>query len=117
MMRSCLPSAAVWRRSRAPRPARRPRADRGPGRDGAGADGAGAAATTPPAQAAQGERAAAREFSFAAYRLRVAVLGLTAAEDKITIAARRMRALGVIAGAARRFTGDGMFRGIGLSLF
>jgi hypothetical protein len=43
--------------------------------------------------------------------------GLTAAEDKITIAARRMHALGVSAGAAQRFTGDGMFRGVGLSLF
>jgi len=43
--------------------------------------------------------------------------GLNAAEDKITIAARRMRALGVSAGAARRFTGDGMFRGVGLGLF
>jgi len=43
--------------------------------------------------------------------------GLNAAEDKITIAARRMRALGVSAGAARRFTGDGVFRGVGLALF
>ena len=43
--------------------------------------------------------------------------GLNAAEDKITIASRRMQTLGVSAGAARRFTGDGMFRGVGLGLF
>lgn len=43
--------------------------------------------------------------------------GLDAAEGKITLAARRMRRLGVSAGAAARFTGDGMFRGVGLSLF
>lgn len=43
--------------------------------------------------------------------------GLRAAEDKITIAARRMRTLGVSTGAARRFTGAGMFDGIGLELF
>jgi len=43
--------------------------------------------------------------------------GLNAAEDKITIASRRMQALGVSVGAARRFTGDGMFRGVGLGPF
>jgi hypothetical protein len=43
--------------------------------------------------------------------------GLNAAEGKIKLAARRMRALGVSDGAAARFTGDGMFRGVGLSLF
>jgi hypothetical protein len=35
-----------------------------------------------------------------------------AAEGKIAVAARRMRQLGVSAGAARRFTGKGMFRGV-----
>ena len=43
--------------------------------------------------------------------------GLNAAEDKITGAARRMRALGVGESAARRFTGDGMFKGVPLELF
>jgi hypothetical protein len=43
--------------------------------------------------------------------------GLNAAEDKITLAARRMQQLGVSAGAAHRFTGDGMFGGVGLGLF
>jgi len=43
--------------------------------------------------------------------------GLNAAEDKITIASRRMQTLGVSAGAARRFAGEGMFRGVGLGLF
>ena len=43
--------------------------------------------------------------------------GLNAAEDKITIASRRMQTLGVSTGAARRFTGEGMFRGVGLGLF
>ena len=43
--------------------------------------------------------------------------GLDAAEDNITIASRRMQTLGVSAGAARRFTGEGMFRGVGLGLF
>jgi hypothetical protein len=37
-----------------------------------------------------------------------------AAEGKVAIAARRMRRLGVSAGAARRFTGKGMFRGVGV---
>jgi hypothetical protein len=35
--------------------------------------------------------------------------GIVAADDKLARAARRMHALGVSAGAARRFTGDGMF--------
>jgi hypothetical protein len=35
--------------------------------------------------------------------------GLLAAEDKLKIAARRMQRLGVSAGTALRFTGDGMF--------
>jgi hypothetical protein len=43
--------------------------------------------------------------------------GLIAAEDKLARAARRMRALGVGAGAARRFTGDGMFADVPLETF
>jgi hypothetical protein len=43
--------------------------------------------------------------------------GLIAAEDKLAAAARRMRALGVSAGAARRFTGDGMFADVPLDTF
>ena len=43
--------------------------------------------------------------------------GLLAAEDKLARAARRMRALGVSAGAARRFTGDGMFADVPLDTF
>jgi hypothetical protein len=43
--------------------------------------------------------------------------GLIAAEDKLAQAARRMRALGVGAGAARRFTGDGMFANVPLDTF
>ena len=43
--------------------------------------------------------------------------GLNAAEDKITLAARRMQQLGVSAGTAQRFTGDRMFQGVALSLF
>jgi hypothetical protein len=39
-----------------------------------------------------------------------------AAEGKIAVAARRMRQLGVSAGAARRFTGKGMFRGVAVDL-
>jgi hypothetical protein len=35
--------------------------------------------------------------------------GMLAADDKLKIAARRMQRLGVGAGTARRFTGDGMF--------
>jgi hypothetical protein len=36
-----------------------------------------------------------------------------AAEGKLAVAARRMGRLGVSAGAARRFTGKGMFAGVG----
>jgi hypothetical protein len=43
--------------------------------------------------------------------------GLNAAEDKITLAARRMQQLGVSAGTAQRFTGDRIFQGVALSLF
>jgi len=43
--------------------------------------------------------------------------GLLAAEDKLTLAARRMRALGVSASAARRFTGDGMFADVPIDTF
>jgi hypothetical protein len=43
--------------------------------------------------------------------------GLLAAEDKLTLAARRMRALGVSASAARRFTGDGMFADVAIDTF
>jgi hypothetical protein len=43
--------------------------------------------------------------------------GLDAAEDKITLASRRMHALGVSTGASARFTGDGMFDGLALALF
>jgi hypothetical protein len=39
-----------------------------------------------------------------------------AAPGKIAVAARRMRSLGVGVGAARRFTGRAMFRGVGLGL-
>jgi len=42
--------------------------------------------------------------------------GLNAAEGKLGAAARRMQALGVSAGAAHRFTGDGVFKGVPLSL-
>ena len=42
--------------------------------------------------------------------------GLNAAEGKIAKAARRMQELGVSAGTAHRFTGDGMFRDVPLSL-
>jgi hypothetical protein len=38
--------------------------------------------------------------------------GIIAAEDKLARAARRMHDLGVSAGAALRFTGDGMFAGV-----
>jgi len=43
--------------------------------------------------------------------------GLLAAEDKLALAARRMRALGVSTGAARRFTGDGMFADVPIDTF
>jgi hypothetical protein len=43
--------------------------------------------------------------------------GLLAAEDKLTLAARRMRALGVSASAARRFIGDGMFADVPIDTF
>ncbi len=43
--------------------------------------------------------------------------GLNAAEDKITLAARRMQQLGVSPGTAQRFTGDRLFHGVALSLF
>jgi hypothetical protein len=43
--------------------------------------------------------------------------GLLAAEDKLARAAKRMRALGVSASAARRFTGDGMFADVPLDTF
>lgn len=39
-----------------------------------------------------------------------------AAEGKIAVAARRMRRLGMRAGAARRFTGKGIFRGVAVDL-
>jgi hypothetical protein len=39
-----------------------------------------------------------------------------AAEGKIAVAARRMRRLGVSAGAAQRFTGKAMFRGVAVDL-
>jgi hypothetical protein len=39
-----------------------------------------------------------------------------AAEGKLAVAARRMRELGVSAGAARRFTGKGVLRGVTLGL-
>lgn len=39
-----------------------------------------------------------------------------AAEGKLAVAARRMRQLGVSAGAARRFTRRAMFRGVALGL-
>jgi hypothetical protein len=44
----------------------------------------------------------------------VANAGIVAADDKLARAARRMRALGVSAGAARRFTGAGMFADVPL---
>jgi hypothetical protein len=43
--------------------------------------------------------------------------GILAADGKLALAARRMRALGVSAGAARRFTGDGMFADVPLDTF
>ena len=43
--------------------------------------------------------------------------GILAAEDKLARTAQRMRALGVSAGAARRFTGDGMFADVPLDTF
>lgn len=40
-----------------------------------------------------------------------------AAEGKLAVAARRMGQLGVGAGTARRFTGKGMFAGVGVGVF
>ena len=43
--------------------------------------------------------------------------GRSASEDKVARAARRMRQLGVSAGAARRYIAAGVFEGVLLDLF